>query len=585
MPTYKKLCTKNPEWDGPYWQRCRALYAGGKKLLGNMQVMRDVFPPHLSEKLPVYQERVKRAFYIPYAGEIIDMIASALFSEDIDMDADPKPDPWYEEWAKDVSPPGGMKQTLQQFLKEQIITALLTKRAWTLVDLPTINDGLYAYGTNQGHQMPDGPGNLAEQEKMGLLNAYACPLDPECVWDWECDREGRLLWAIIHYQSARRDGIDGDRDTITEQWMYYTTTSWERYELTYRRNAPPTEAVEVPKVAGGIHSFGEVPIIQLELTDGLWAMGKIESIATAHMNKLNALSWAQYKSLFPLLTHFAGSPDPMIPVSEDPDRALNQTVGIGHVFQLAGNDKLEYVGPPTEAFTTAMQDLKDLRDEMHRVVHQMAMSVDNSAAALQRSASSKMVDQSSTAVVLREFGKLVRAHAVNLFEMAQRGRQEPTPSEWTATGMDGYSDATVESVVTQAQTLEVVTIPSAKFQQMWKLQVARKVLGDSASEDDMETIEEELEANITNEAFQAPALMAQAAVESMGEGGKPADGTMPHDQATEGDEYGEPNVTPGKKTPGGKTVGKKGVPPKDEAPQNTKTMNKPRAKGKAKPKK
>lgn len=503
MPSYKRLRQKNPDWDGLYWRRCRALYAGGKKLLCDRAVMQDVFPPHLAENAAVYTERSRRAFYIPYAGEIIDMITSALFSEDLKMQGDPDPDEWYTDWVKDVSPPGGTKQTLQQFLKEQVTTALLTKRAWTLVDLPSINDSLYGvYGTNQGHDVPTMPGSLAEQEKLGLLNAYACPLDPECVWDWECARDGRLLWVLIHYASQRRDGIEADRDAITEQWMYYTPTSWERYEITYKASAPPQDGTDVPKVDGGSHSFGEVPVIRLELTDGLWAMGKIESIAVAHMNKLNALTWAQYKSLFPVLTHFAGPPDATNPITEDPDRALNQTVGQGYIFQLGHQDKLEFIGPPTEAFSTAADDLKTLRDEMHRVVHQMAMSVDNSAAALQRSAKSKQVDQSSTAVVLREFGKLVRAHAIELFEMAQRGRQDPQEVEWSCIGMDGYNDVTVDSIVTQAQTLEVVTIPSATFQQRWKSQVARKVLGDSCPEDVMERIDQELEANITNEQFQ-----------------------------------------------------------------------------------
>ena len=80
MPTYKKLSQKHPEWDGPYWRRCRALYAGGKKLLKDPAVLQDVFPPHLNEQPYVYAERCKRAYYIPYAGEVIDMIKNGFFS-------------------------------------------------------------------------------------------------------------------------------------------------------------------------------------------------------------------------------------------------------------------------------------------------------------------------------------------------------------------------------------------------------------------------------------------------------------------------------------------------------------------------
>lgn len=509
MPTYKKLKQKHPEWDGPFWRKCRALYAGGKRLLQDPEVLQAVFPPHLHEQPHVYAERCKRAYYIPYAGEVIDMITSALFSEDLKMESKPQADPWYEEWVKDVSPPGGKKQTLQQFLKEQITTALIAKCAWTLIDLPTIDD-VVQRALQEGFPADAAvPATLADQEKLGMLDAYAVPLEPESVWDWECDRDGRLLWVIIHYKTQARQGIEGDRDMITERWMYYTTTSWHRYELTYHKTRPPTDAVEVPLVAEGPHSFGKVPVVRLELPDGLWAMGKIESIATAHMNKRNALTWAQYKSLFPVMTHFAGAPDPLNPITEDPDRMLNQTVGQGHVVQLGDKDRLEFVGPDSGPFAVAAEDLKVLRDEMHRVVHQMAMSVDNSGAALQRSGESKQVDQSATAIVLREFGKIAREHAIEMHEMAQAGRQDPQVVTWSVEGMDGYSDTTVDTVVTMAQTLEAVPIPSATFQREWKMQLCRRVLGDSVDEEKLEDIRKELEQNITNEQFLAPSPMEQ----------------------------------------------------------------------------
>lgn len=513
VATYKQLSLKHPEWDGPFWRRCRALYAGGKRLLKDRDVLRDVFPPHLNEKPHVYEERCKRAYYIPYAGEVIDMITSALFSEDIAMESEPEADKWYDEWAKDVSPPGGSKQTLPAFLREQMNTALLCKRAWTLIDLPTIDDvvqqALYA-----AKEIPSGgpPGSLLDQEKLGMLNAYACCIDPECVWDWECDRDGRLLWVLIHYMSMPRSGIEVARDTCVERWMYYTPEAWQRFEITYKKTNPPTDATEIPLVAEGTHSFGQVPMVRLELPDGLWAMGKIESIAVAHLNKRNALSWAEFKSLFPVMTHFAGPPDPMNPITEDPDRAVNQTYGQGYIAQLGDKDRLEYVGPETSAFAIAAQDLKDLRDELHRVVHQMAQSVDNSAAALQRSAESKTVDQSATAIVLRELGKYVREHSIHMHEMAQIGRQEPTRATWTAQGMDGYQDASVDSVVAQAQVLELVSIPSATFQKEYKFQLARRVLGDSVDEETLEEIKADLDGTITNEQYQQPTPLDEFAL-------------------------------------------------------------------------
>ncbi len=252
-------------------------------------------------------------------------------------------------------------------------------------------------------------------------------------------------------------------------------------------------------------------MVRLELSDGMWAMGKIESIAVAHLNKRNALSWAQYKSLFPVLAHYAAPPDPLNMATDDPNRALNQTVGQGHIMQFAAGDRFEYTSPDSSPYSVAAADLNNLRDEMHRVVHQMALSVDNSAAALGRSAESKQVDQSAAAVVLRDLAKTVREHAVELHEVLQVIRADPKSVEWSTKGMDRYDDATVDNVVTQAQNLEIVSIPSASFQRAFKFQLARRVLGDSASPELLEDIEADLEANISNEQFTAPVAMAMVA--------------------------------------------------------------------------
>ncbi len=500
MPTYQTLKQKHPDWDGPYWRRCKALYAGGRKLLNDPEVLHDVFPPHLAEKPHVYAERKKRAYYIPYAGEIIDMITSALFSELLVMSSEPKADQWYGKWADDVSPPGGQEQTLRQFLKQQVTTALVCKRAWTLIDMPAM-------------EVDDVPTNLKEQEERGALDAYACALDPECVWDWETDREGKLIWVLVHYQSATRADLSGNRNLIKEEWVYYTRTDWKRYAIEYKKDNPPNPTDEIPEVKDGLHSFGEVPVIPLDLPEGLWAMGKIESIAVAHLNKRNALSWAQFKSLFPVMAHFAAPPDPLNPLSEDPNRATTQIVGQGHILQFAQGDEFKFVGPDSASYTVAQQDLRDLRDEMHRVVHQMANAVDNSAAALQRSAASKQVDQSAGQVVLQEFGKLTRAHSISMHDMAGKGRKEET--DWTASGMDAYDEASADALVVQAQSLELVSIPSAKFQQLYKYEIARRVLGDQVEPEDLEEIKAELEGNITNEQFTLAQRAEEAAIDQL----------------------------------------------------------------------
>ncbi len=74
------LKQRNPAWRGAFWEECRALYAGGYRLL-NTETMRRLFPANLFEDPQVYKERCARAHYFPYAGTILDHLVAGLSSD------------------------------------------------------------------------------------------------------------------------------------------------------------------------------------------------------------------------------------------------------------------------------------------------------------------------------------------------------------------------------------------------------------------------------------------------------------------------------------------------------------------------
>ncbi len=484
---YKHFKVRHPEYDRPLWSKCRAFYAGGETLLRDERVMEECFPPHLSEQSKVYKERSKRAFYIPYAGEIINSICAGLFSEELKVSAAGKMDGYYEEFMDDCSPSGGKEMSFVDLLKKQMLNALLCKRAWTLVDLPEF-DGAEEVS------------NLKEEEELGLDDAYAVPIDPEMVLDWEDNDQGELEWALICNKTQRRGDITEDRGICREEYTLYYPDRWERYVVEYPIGVPPKPEAEIELVGEGPHSFGQVPLLRLELDDGMWAMGKILPIAIAHFNLRNALSWAEYKSLFPVLASFKQGIDAMNPITEDPDRDVNAVLGQGYIMSLAEKDKLQYIGPDSAPFSAAMSDLDNLRDEMHRVLHQMALSVDNSGAALQRSAQSKQVDQQATAIVLKSLSQMVIEHALQIMSTVQAGRVEEK-YEWNTEGMDSYDEISLGGLFEMAETLDTIQIPSATFRQIWTYNLARRALGTNATDEELEKIRKELESNITNEMF------------------------------------------------------------------------------------
>jgi hypothetical protein len=480
----------HPEYDPNYWARCRALYSGGKALLQNPAVLAQVMPKMPNEERETYQLRQQLAYYLNYSGAIIDIIVAELFQERLALSGDPELPPFYDKFVQNVAPAGSSILSLNDFLRRQTLTALQCQRAWTLIDLPR----------------PPASGFLTrgEEEASGQLRACATAIEPECIQDWHMNADGRLDWALLHWARQDRLTISDSREWIIEEFKYYDRESWGLYRTEpYKADHPPREHDIIPAVDGGALSFGQVPLIPLELSEGLWAMGKLESIARAHMNKRCGLTWAMRSHCYPILAFFGGKDDPLNPLQTGANRAVEQVYGPGRLNQFGAEDRLEFVAPPADTYALIAQDLKDLRDEMYRVTHHMAMSVDNSAAALQRSAASKQTDRISTCIVLAALGKYMSAHVGEMIRMIAAGRKDANVNP-VVTGMEEYESEGIGALLEQAQIIELVGSHSPTFRRKFEFMWSKQTLGDDASEEDLESVRNDLEKNISDEELALP---------------------------------------------------------------------------------
>jgi hypothetical protein len=341
---------------------------------------------------------------------------------------------------------------------------------------------------------------------------------PECVIDWECDESGGLEWALVKYTSKKREGLLGSRSITTEKYVYYDSQMWVEWIVQWEKQPPKPDEIFSPSDAG-VHTFGKPPLVMLCLPEGLWVMGKLESLCREHLNKSNALSWAEYKALLPVLYEFL---DPGVypqlagPGGED-DRAVNQKRGVSYVQERqaapGAGDRAEWIAPPDAPFGHALASCSALRDEMHRVVHEMALSADNAGKTLVRSGESKQQDAASLAVVLEALGELARRAGLEIIQMAESGRGDE-PAEWKAHGMDDFDTVSSGDMLQEEAILDMsVQIPSPTFKKVRKTAIARKLLGDWASPDDIEQIEEEIETYYSLEGEQQSVSDGEAADE------------------------------------------------------------------------
>lgn len=460
-----------------------ALYRGGKHFEARIERFLPVRP---NEPPEVYSFRKKSHHYVPYAGAIVDYFTSWLFTgrleyrtvEDSKAGTMGDPPEWFAPLKEDCDTLG---TDLTSFFRERMNKILVKRHAWILVDFPVAADG-------------ERPLSKADWAEQGLDKGYLCALDPECVLDWENDERGELLWVVVKHTDKRRltiaDARTGKGARVKDTWTVYGRETWERYEIEYAEDEPPQPDTIIPlKDSGSVATEGKVPLVHMELDEGLWLMNRLASPQLEQARARNALSWNLQRTCYAMRLFFLEGPLGT-PPTHGP--AMGMTFGV--------NERVEWDAPPSDAFVPYADYTKDLKDEIYRVANQMALGVDNNAAAVGRSGDSKKLDAGLAEVALRALGLVLIAGIERTLGLLSDGRGDD--SEWHVSGMDSFSSGDVASLLEAATAYDTLAIPSKRARVLIHTKVVRAILAD-ASQEDLDKIADEIESGTTDEEMQA----------------------------------------------------------------------------------
>ena len=507
---WRMLQGRHPAWDEKFWQECRALYAGGKRLLGDDAVMCRLFPQNLYEPPDVYAARRARAHYYPYSGTIIDSLLAGLSADPLRVafgkidESTGKLDEaagadWWKAFVQDVSdesetepddddddPTDGMP--IHHFLIEVMRECMQTRFTWVRCEMPAI-DPEYAADSK-----------LTEEQAK---QPYLCLVPAEQVIDWEYDSKGeRLLWLLTLEKSSPRSSIRELRGTKEHHcYTLWTEVDWVRYEIDVDPRQPPADDAIIQASAGELHDFDRVPFDHVCLPEGLYAMGKLHSLAREHFNKRCAMSWAEYKALFPILYEFLddGNNSDLPTVGEDANRATTQIRAQGYSQTRRANDKAQFIGPDVGPFKEARESCNDAMREMHRVMFSMALSANLDSAALQRSGDSKEQDTAATKVVLAALGMIMRRVSRVLLGLVAAGRGDDMPPT-VISGLEHFDIAGVTQAVADAvQVFSGIPIKSKTFAALFLLNLYRKLLADGVTDAQLDEVRKEIEETLAQE--------------------------------------------------------------------------------------
>jgi hypothetical protein len=513
----KRLLAKHPKHRGELWSDYRSLYEGGHRFVDRAERFLVKMPKEPHDR---FRQRIRESVYRPYAGTIIDFFAAQQFTSPLlvgiaqpngerkaapetedgegaapvkpKRTADTEPPDWYADLERDCD---GHGTDLRAFLRSCFVDALITRWAFWRLDFPE----LYGVGDSK-----------ADVEKNGGLDVRLCRVKRESVLDWEADARGKLLWAIVHEESRPRPDPADERNVTRHTWRVMSRDVVEVYVADVR------DGVEVLDVERDIapertfkHGLGEVPLILLDVTDGLWVANRISSSQLEHYRLSSAAHWSMRQLCFS---------QPVFAI-KDPDNF--QPVLMGGAVIMGGEDKAEWLAPPTQHLTAMADAIKALKDEIFRVVQQMALGVDNNAAAVGRTAESKEADSEQMHVVLRAYGELLRDAIKSTLTLLGKARGEEL--DWTVEGLDRFDTLGADALVTLYGKAQAFSVPSDTFVSEALKGVARALLPgrDSAT---LEQIDEEIDTGVPKmraEAEAAKKAEQDAKAEALKNGAKP----------------------------------------------------------------
>ena len=471
---FADLNQTHPEYEGELWERLRLLYKGGYELLEHA---REFIPRLPNEGAQRYEYRLRHASYVPYFAQIVGYLVGALFHEPLQVapSRDTSADPFYPSFSKDADLTGRAFALVAQ---QAVAEALVYKRSLVCVDLPPAVEAL----------------SRAEEDALGAGRAYCYNTPISSLLDWGRDKTtGKLSWCILRSYHHERESPTERRETYRYRFTVWTLAGgiahWETWQTApIKLGEAPKGNVEVEQTGNGVTSFREIPVLELAIPDELWLGNKIGPLTEEHFRKRSELEGGLAESNVELPVLYLGSEIPAVggalpaEVQQDPHRGddlVTRYQAQGYVI-LGGDDKLEFAGPNGRAFELTNTKLAELRDEIHRVPHTMALSLANTAGAVGRSGESKREDRSATEIVLSYLASFVRDFGTDVFKCISDSRGEKIA--WAATGLDVYDVDEAEGVAAEAADVQMLDIPSPTFRREYLTRVAMRLVRNAEPE-------------------------------------------------------------------------------------------------------
>ena len=427
------------------WKQYMDLYAGGERL---RERAAEYLVRRHKEPNEVYGERLSRVFYENYIGSIIDWYAATLLRREpmlVFEGNDSAEREFYNRFSEDCDLKG---TDLSEFFRQRFVEALVCGSSYIVIDFPRSSSPALT---------------RADEDASGRSRAYLVNYGADEVINWNYTDSGGLDWAVIRTTCLQQSGFSDAKWDKETRWIYYDRQNYRIYRKT--GDSSPIELID--EGAHGLATLRRVPLVQLQVSEGLWLMNKAALLQLEHFNKSNALSWALTMSLFAMPVVYS-------------DREWNQIVGESYYIQLGPQDRFGWTEPEGKVYQIAADNLVRLKSEIYRVCYVTNQAGDAGGSYQLQSGLSKQLDFSITQDVLRAYGDAVKDTMKQVLRAIAAAREDEVVVD--VAGMDQFDIDDFASELDNAKKLMDLGIGSDTLTKQVFKKLAFKYLCDVRQE-------------------------------------------------------------------------------------------------------
>jgi predicted secreted protein len=322
----------------PYWRPIQ-FCTGGTKLIRRMA--EEIIPREPREDLDAYNRRIFHATMPPFLQRLASQAAGTILRKGVEL----KGDPYWQEWAKDVTGDG---MSLNEFARQRLNQAILYGHSSVMVDYPSA----------------DAPASLAAERENKALAPYLIPVECSQILGWRT--EGNRASTELTQVRIRERLIEPVGDFGEKVFDQVRVMEPGKYQIW--RNVPSTQALPGGTPGGwqlfeeGTTSVDDIPLVTVYGNRLGTLVSRPPLLEVAYL----CLAYCQRFTDYHNSIHVGASPI-LVLRGFDPDNDSPLGLSVNTAIVLPPEGGAEYVQPTSAAFDAQLQCLQTLEEQISRL--------------------------------------------------------------------------------------------------------------------------------------------------------------------------------------------------------------------------